>query len=207
MKNCYRSLAILIIAFASIFAASCTANSGVIIQSQTPSQKDRFPGVNRPGIFLPGMTGSTPIPTLAAAQFTIVRSSTNQTSDILLNTEVHQFQLASYAGMTALKKGYIYWVDNSAPKDLHRIPLFSQNPLEELVVSSLYPDGSINGSNLLFAGDWLVFMDMPSSNANSIWKLRAHNLITGEDQIILDEPGDIYSWPGPNYGVNGDWVA
>jgi hypothetical protein len=128
-------------------------------------------------------------------------------ADTLPTDSARQYDLNDFIGPSKLSGGFFYFTYNSRPDGIYRISLSGQAPVPELVVSSSFPDGSLDGSDPLFAGDWLVFMDLPFSGGNSVWKLRAHNLKSGEDRILLDEPGDAQSWPGPTYSAGGDRVA
>jgi len=39
---------------------------------------------------------------------------------------------------------------------------------------------------------------------NSLWTVHALDRKTGKDIVVLQEPGDPASWPGPDYDVDGD---
>ena len=128
-------------------------------------------------------------------------------ADPLPTDNAYRFLLNDLGGQSKLERGSLYFTYHSRPDGIYRISLSDQAPVPELVVSSAFPDGSLQASNLFIAGDWLVFMDLPFSGGNSVWKLRAHNLKSGEDRTLLDEPGDAKSWPGPTYSADGDRVA
>ena len=128
-------------------------------------------------------------------------------ANILSSANVHSYDLGGHAGMSALHNGYLYFTYFASPSQMFRLPLFADDPSPQEVIVSDFPDGSLDGASFIFDGNWLIFMDMPLSGNNNIWKVRAFNLITGEDQTILDEPGDNMSWPGPIFSADGDWVA
>lgn len=137
-----------------------------------------------------------PMPTAAVAWATV------QTSP------VHSLRLESQVATSiALDETFIYWTPAPNSGRILRYPL-DGGTVETIATSRFtrFGDGYLGSFGLLRRGDWLIFTDT-RENDNSVWAVRALNVMTGQERLVLDEPGDPISAPGPDYDADDDWVV
>ena len=108
-------------------------------------------------------------------------------------------------GYLTLDEKYLYWTVHGDAGHIFRYPL--AGGVVETVASTNFADGELSVLRPIRSGDWLIFMDTPASAEATIWTIRALNLKDGTEQVLLDEPGDPSSWPGPCMDADGDWVV
>jgi hypothetical protein len=108
------------------------------------------------------------------------------------------------ASELTLDETYLYWTVYQDPRHIFRYPLAGGQV--ETVATTRFDDGDLTTYEPLRSGDWLIYTDT-HENDNTAWVVRALNLKTGMDQVVVEEPGDPASWPGPWLGAEGDWVA
>lgn len=124
----------------------------------------------------------------------------------LSSTPVHQLLLEKQnAAWILLDDYYIYWATYQDPRHILRYPLTEGKT--ETVVTSQYPDGDLISLRPIRNKDWLIFLDTPQSAGYTTWTVRALNLRTQKEQVVVEEPGDPVSWPGPDLSADGDWVV
>lgn len=143
---------------------------------------------------------TTPIqqPTVETLSLTPVTASPAVTHTLRLKKQK--------ANQIALDETYIYWTVYQDPGHIFRYPLTGEGKIET-VVGSRFEDGELGIMTPIRSGDWLIFLDTPRSAMLTTWVLRALNLRDGTEQVLLEEPGDPISWPGPLVDADGDWVV
>ncbi len=137
----------------------------------------------------------TPLPTIPQVWVTPTTS------------KVHSLRLEKQvATKIVLDDEFIYWTPAPNSNRILRYPL-AGGKIETIATShfSNFNDGYLGSYDVLRSGDWLVFTDT-RENDNSVWQIRALNLRTGLDKIILED-NDPASAPGPDYGVDGEWIV
>lgn len=110
------------------------------------------------------------------------------------------------ATQITLDETHIYWIGRKDPGYIFRYPLTGEGKIET-VVGTQFEDGELKVMTPVRSGDWLIFFDTPRSAECITWALRALNLRDGTEQVLLEEPGDPVSWPGPLFDAEGDWVV
>jgi hypothetical protein len=124
----------------------------------------------------------------------------------LPSAPIHRLKLkGQYAGQVLLDQKYLYWTVDQDKSHIFRYPLNGGET--ETVATSQYRDGELTTLRPIRTGDWLIFVDTPASAEAVTWVVRALNLTTKAEQVIVEEPGDPISWPGPSLAADGDWVV
>lgn len=121
--------------------------------------------------------------------------------------ETHTLRLEKKrATQVTLDETHIYWVARRDPDTIFRYPLTGDGEIEP-VVHTQFEGGELYVMTPIRSGDWLIFFDTPGSAQGTTWALRALNLSEGNEKILLEDPGDPVSWPGPYVDADGDWVV
>jgi len=124
----------------------------------------------------------------------------------LLPAQLHRLTLkGEYAGQILLDQKYLYWTVDQDPSHIFRYPLNGGNI--ETVATSQYKDGELTTLRPILDGEWLIFLDTPASAEGTTWVVRALNLINKTEQVVVEEPGDPISWPGPALDAENEWVV
>lgn len=125
-----------------------------------------------------------------------------------LTTPIHSLRLKNQVATSiAMDQTFIYWTPAPNSGQILRYPL--EGGKVDIVATSRFNrfnDGYLGSFGLQREGDWLIFTDT-RENDNSIWTVRALNVTTGQEEMLLEEPGDPSSWPGPDYASDNNWVV
>jgi len=132
-------------------------------------------------------------PTIFPASMII---ATDKISSILLGKQG--------SAQIAVDNDYVYWAAYKS-KYLYRI-LYTGGKPEKIAISQ-YADGRVDVINPIVSGRWIIFGDTPRSNDLGVWKIRAVNLDTFSERLILDDnqgKNSIYTF---DISAEGDWAA
>ena len=133
-------------------------------------------------------------------------SVVNPISATLSSATSHQLMLKGQrANWVTLDQEYLYWTMYQDTRHIFRYPLAGGDT--EIVATSRFKDGNLTTFRPIVSGDWMIFLDTPSSSGNTSWVVRALNLSNQTEQVVIEEAGDPASWPGPWLDVDGDWVV
>lgn len=135
-------------------------------------------------------------------------STANVTQVISATSSVQSTRVNDATARFALDEQFIYWVSEPNAQ-LFRLAIDGGE--KELLASSQfnqYDDGYLFSDQLISTNKWLIFMDT-RVNDTGIWALRALNLTTKQDKIVMQETGShAPMWsPLPDYSAEGDWLA
>lgn len=150
----------------------------------------------------------TPFATLTPLPGTTRFSNANVTQVISATSSVQSTRVNDATARFALDEQFIYWVSEPNAQ-LFRLAI--DDGEKELLASSQfnqYDDGYLFSDQIISTNKWLIFMDT-RVNDTGIWALRALNLTTKQDKILMQETGShAPMWsPAPDYSAEGDWLA
>jgi hypothetical protein len=123
----------------------------------------------------------------------------------LPDNDVHAIVNDTKISQLTIDNDYLYWTRHDDNK-LYRIPL--QGGEKEVLAVSDYDHGQfsvtlISDRPFVRTGQWLVVVDTPTGKeAGWTWKVRAFNLETHSEHVLLRAERDTESWPGPE--IQGD---
>jgi hypothetical protein len=102
-----------------------------------------------------------------------------------------------------LDEQYVYWTELQQHHHIFRYPLSGGQRAP--IVTTKFDDGDLTLIKPLRRGDWLIFVDAEASAENPPFLLRALNLKTSQEQILLDSRNNQYSLP--SLGATADQVV
>lgn len=143
-----------------------------------------------------------PITTSIPTPLSVVKPISATLSPAALHQLVLKGQRANWV---TLDQNYLYWTVYQVSRHIFRYPLAGGEI--EIVATSRFEDGNLTTFHPILSGDWMIFLDTPSSSGNTVWVVRALNLSNRTEQVVIEEAGDPASWPGPWLSADGDWVV
>jgi hypothetical protein len=185
--------------------AGVTASATSIRSTPTPQQPISVTSTPSPSPWPTETTTPTPQATATSTPTSV--SLVNPIAATISPATLHQLILRKQAAAwIVLDQKYLYWVTYQAPYRILRYPLTGGQT--ETIAISRYKDGDVTTLTPILSGDWLIFVDTPSASGYATtWSVRALNLRTMKKLVVVEEPGDPISWPGPWVGADGDWVV
>ncbi len=127
---------------------------------------------------------------------------------ISTTSQIHSMQVIGYYPVNfAIDDEFIYWTGGPDAR-LYRFPISGGE--NQILASSQFNqnnDGYLFSEWLVRTGDWLIFMDTQVNDIGA-WALRALNVKTKQDKIIMQQTNPNTTWsPLPLYSADGDWLA